>query len=52
MKAIFKEQLKFDWSTINADSRIVAGGDNVSQIGETDTYRLLNKFHMTQPQFR
>ena len=42
-----KEQLKFDWSTSDADSRIVAGGDNVSQIGKTDTYRLLNKFHMT-----
>ncbi len=42
-----KEQLKFDWSTTDADSRIVAGGDNVSQIGKTDTYRLLNKFHMT-----
>lgn len=42
-----KEQLKFDWSTTDADSRIVAGGDNVSQTGKTDTYRLLNKFHMT-----
>ena len=42
-----KEQLKFDWSTTDADSRILAGGDNVSQIGKTDTYRLLNKFHMT-----
>ena len=42
-----KEQLKFDWSTTDADSRIVAGGDNVNQIGKTDTYRLLNKFHMT-----
>ncbi len=42
-----KEQLKFDWNTTDADSRIVAGGDNVSQIGKTDTYRLLNKFHMT-----
>ena len=42
-----KDQLKFDWSTTDADSRIVAGGDNVSQIGKTDTYRLLNKFHMT-----
>lgn len=42
-----KEQLKFDWSTTDADSRIVAGGDNVSQFGKTDTYRLLNKFHMT-----
>ncbi len=46
-ESYLKEQLKFDWSTINAGSRIVAGGDNVSQIGETDTYRLLNKFHMT-----
>ena len=46
-KNYLKEQLKFDWSTIDADSRIVAGGDNVSQIGKTDTYRLLNKFHMT-----
>ncbi len=42
-----KEQLKFDWSTTDANSRIIAGGDNVSQIGKTDTYRLLNKFHMT-----
>ena len=42
-----KEQLKFDWSNTDADSRIVAGGDNVSQIGKTHTYRLLNKFHMT-----
>ena len=42
-----KEQLKFDWSTTDADSRIIAGGDNVSQIGKTDTYRLLNKLHMT-----
>lgn len=42
-----KEQLKFDWSTTDADSRIMAGGDNISQIGRTDTYRLLNKFHMT-----
>ncbi len=42
-----KEQLKFDWSTTDADSRIIAGGDNVSLIGKTDTYRLLNKFHMT-----
>ena len=46
-ESYLKEQLKFDWSTTDADSRIVAGGDNVSQIGKTDTYRLLNKFHMT-----
>ena len=46
-ESYLKEQLKFDWSTTDADSRIVAGGDNVSQIGKTDTYRLLNKFHIT-----
>ena len=46
-ESYLKEQLKFDWSSTDADSRIVAGGDNVSQIGKTDTYRLLNKFHMT-----
>lgn len=43
-----KEQLKFDWSTTDADSRILAGDDDIAQIGKTDTYRLLNKFHMTQ----
>lgn len=42
-----KEQLKFDWSTTNGDSRILAGDDDIAQIGKTDTYRLLNKFHMT-----
>lgn len=42
-----KEQLKFDWSTTDADSRILAGDDDITQIGKTDTYRLLNKFHMT-----
>lgn len=42
-----KEQLKFDWSKTDADSRILAGGDDISQRGKTDTYRLLNKFHMT-----
>lgn len=42
-----KEQLKFDWSDTDADSRILAGGDDIVQIGKTDTYRLLNKFHMT-----
>lgn len=42
-----KEQMKFDWSVTDADSRIIAGGDNINQIGKTDTYRLLNKFHMT-----
>lgn len=42
-----KEQLKFDWSKTDADSRILAGGDDIVQIGKTGTYRLLNKFHMT-----
>ena len=42
-----KEQLKFDWSTTDADSHILAGDDDIAQIGKTDTYRLLNKFHMT-----
>lgn len=42
-----KEQMKFDWSTTDADSRILAGNDDIAQIGKTDTYRLLNKFHMT-----
>ena len=42
-----KEQLKFDWSTTDADSRILAEGDKISQTGKTDTYRLLNKYHMT-----
>lgn len=43
-----KEQLKFDWSTTDADSRILAGRDDIGQRGTTDTYRLLNKFHMTR----
>lgn len=42
-----KEQLKFDWSTTDADSHILAGDDDIAQVGKTDTYRLLNKFHMT-----
>lgn len=42
-----KEQLKFDWSKTDADSRIVAGDENISQFGNIDTYRLLNKLHMT-----
>ena len=42
-----KEQMKFDWSTTDADSRILAGNDDIAQIGKTDTYRLLNKFHLT-----
>ena len=46
-QSYLKEQLKLDWSKTNADSRILAGDENISQFGNTDTYRLLNKFHMT-----
>ena len=42
-----KEQLKFDWTTTDADSRILTGGDNIGQIAKTTIYRLLNKFNMT-----
>ncbi len=42
-----KEQLKFDWSTTDANSRILTGSDDIAQSGKTDTYKLLNKFHMT-----
>ena len=42
-QSYLKEQLKLDWSKTNADSRIL----DISQLGNTDTYRLLNKFHMT-----
>ena len=46
-QSYLKEQLKFDWSKTHADSRILAGDENINQFGNTDTYRLLNKFHMT-----
>lgn len=46
-QSYLKEQLKLDWSKTHADSRILAGDENISQFGNTDTYRLLNKFHMT-----
>ncbi len=42
-----KEQLKFDYLNIDADSRILAGTDDISQIGKSESYRLLNKFHFT-----
>ncbi len=42
-----KEQLKFEWSATDADSRIFAGDDDISQLGKTDAYRLLNKLHQT-----
>lgn len=43
-----KEQLKFDWSTTDARNNILAGEDKVNQNGTTDTYRFLNKFHLTR----
>lgn len=42
-----KEQLKFDWFSTDADSRIMTGADNISQAGKTESFRLFNKFHMT-----
>lgn len=42
-----KEQLKSDWSKTDANSRILAGNEDIAQLGNVDTYRLLNKFHMT-----
>ncbi len=42
-----KEQLKFDWFSTDADSRIMAGADNISQAAKTESFRLFNKFHMT-----
>jgi len=43
-----KEQLKFDWFSTDADGSIIAGSDNIDQIGKTDAYRMCNKFHMTK----
>ena len=42
-----KEQVKFDWSKTNADSRILAGNKAIEQFGKIDCYRLLNKLHLT-----
>ena len=42
-----KEQLKFDWFSTDADSRIMAGADNISQAAKTESFRLFNKFHIT-----
>ena len=47
-ESYLKEQLKFDWSTTRADSHILAEGDDIAQSGKTDTYRLLNKLHLTR----
>ena len=43
-----KDQVKFDWSKAEATSRINAEGDNIHQTATTETYRLLNKFHLTR----
>lgn len=42
-----KEQIKFDWDRTNANSQILAGDQPTEQVGKVDTYRLLNKFHIT-----
>ncbi len=42
-----KEQLKFDWFSTDGDSRIMAGTDNISQAAKTESFRLFNKFHIT-----
>ena len=42
-----KEQVKFDWDRTHANSRIVAGNKPIDQLGMVDSYRLLNKFHLT-----
>lgn len=47
-QSYLKEQLKFDWSETDADSRIFADDEDIRQFGNIDTYRLLNNFHMTQ----
>ena len=42
-----KEQLKLDWFSTDGDSRIMAGTDNISQAAKTESFRLFNKFHIT-----
>lgn len=42
-----KEQLKFDWSSTDANSWIHADDNDIDQLGKVDSYRLLNKFHLT-----
>ncbi|MCC8037690.1 MAG: TonB-dependent receptor family protein [Bacteroidales bacterium] len=42
-----KEQLKFDYLNLDADSQILAENNDISQIGKSESYRLLNKFHFT-----
>lgn len=42
-----KEQLKFDWISTDANSSIFAAAREIAQVGKTDAYRLLNKFHLT-----
>ena len=43
-----REQIKFDFSTTRTDSRITASDDEITQTGKSDTYRLLNRLHITQ----
>ncbi|MDE5795889.1 MAG: hypothetical protein K2H75_02145, partial [Muribaculaceae bacterium] len=43
-----KEQLKFDWSSTRNIGNITVSDDKIIQIGKTDTYRLLNRLHLTR----
>lgn len=42
-----KEQIKFDRTATDVDSRTLATGRDVTQMGRTDIYRLLHRFHLT-----
>lgn len=42
-----KEQVKFDWSRLNANSEVVTGDKMLDLQGAMNLYRLINKFHLT-----
>lgn len=42
-----KEQMKLDWNRTHTDSRIMVGMNAIDQLGKMDSYRLLNKLHLT-----
>ncbi len=47
-RCYLKEQVKFQWISTDADSRIAADNTNISQAGKSDSYRLVNKLHFTR----
>lgn len=47
-QSYLKEQLKFDWNRTNYNSLTTAGSSVIEQKGKEESYRLLNKFHLTQ----